>query len=658
MRNIIAMFVLLGLAVTAQARRFELRLSQDGECRMYCYLPDTMASGRAVVACPGGGYDHLAINHEGHDWADYFNSQGIAYFVLKYRMPKGDRNIPMGDAFKAMRTVRDSARVWHVNPNDVGIMGSSAGGHLASTVSTHADRDARPDFTILFYPVISMDEKVSNGGSCVQFLGDERLANRRLVDEYSNQNAVKAGVTPRTIIFMTSDDKAVPPITNGIAYYEAMLRAGNECALHVYPTGGHGFGFRPTFAYHDEMLRELTAWLGSFKGRTTYDSYRGLIMAGYQGWHDCPDDGDNRGWYHYTNHGKFQPGSYGKQPGDEGFSRGYTNVDLWPDVSEYGKLYDTPFVFDDGTVCKLPSPSDSSTVDTHFRWMEEYGLDGVFMQRFVTEIRNPSGRNHFDRVLANAMGAANRHNRAISIMYDLSGMRPGEESLVLRDIQRLDSLYNMHSHRANPSYLWHNGKPLVAVWGVGFNDGRAYGFKEARAIIDGLRQMGFSILIGVPTYWRTKGFDTVDDIRQLHALIKTCDIVMPWFVGRYDEQQYEAFKPLISADVKWAKEHGVDYAPLCFPGFSWRNMHYPNETVQIARNGGSFFSKQLDHCISAGAEMIYIAMFDEIDEGTAIMKCASRVPKASPGATFVPMDGDLYLRIVGQAARRLRGSGM
>ncbi len=111
------------------------------------------------------------MDHEGHQWAEFFNKQGIAFFVLKYRMPNGDRTIPLGDAYQAIRTVRDSASIWHINPQDVGIMGFSAGGHLASSVSTHAEYAARPDFSILFYPVISMDERITHKGSCVNFPG-------------------------------------------------------------------------------------------------------------------------------------------------------------------------------------------------------------------------------------------------------------------------------------------------------------------------------------------------------------------------------------------------------------------------------------------------------------------------------------------------------
>lgn len=267
---IFSVLMLCSLSALAQstARKFVLKNSADGQSELTCYLPQN-PSGRAVVDCPGGGYSHLAMDHEGHQWAEYFNRQGIAFFVLKYRMPKGDRNIPLSDAYQAMRTVRDSAAVWHINKEDVGIMGFSAGGHLASSVSTHAEYDARPNFSILFYPVISMDERISHKGSCVNFLGEERKSNPQLVKEWSNDKAVRRHLTPRAIILMSSDDEVVPPVTNGVAYYSAMRNEGNECTMHVYPTCGHGWGFRDAahgFPYHEQMLNDLTSWLNHFQG--------------------------------------------------------------------------------------------------------------------------------------------------------------------------------------------------------------------------------------------------------------------------------------------------------------------------------------------------------------------------------------------------------
>lgn len=262
-----SVLMLCALSALAQstARKFVLKNSTDGQSELTCYLPQN-PTGRAVVDCPGGGYSHLAMDHEGHQWAEYFNKQGIAFFVLKYRMPKGDRNIPLSDAYQAMRTVRDSAAVWHINKEDVGIMGFSAGGHLASSVSTHAEYDARPNFSILFYPVISMDERITHQGSCVNFLGEERKTNPQLVKEWSNDKAVRRHLTPRAIILMSSDDEVVPPVTNGVAYYSAMRNEGNECTMHVYPTCGHGWGFSPGFPYHEQMLNDLTSWLNHFQG--------------------------------------------------------------------------------------------------------------------------------------------------------------------------------------------------------------------------------------------------------------------------------------------------------------------------------------------------------------------------------------------------------
>ncbi len=251
-------------AVSQTARTFTLNLTEDGEATLAAYLPEN-PTGRAVVDCPGGGYSHLSMENEGHNWAGFFNKQGIAFFVLKYRMPKGNRELPISDARKAMRTVRDSADVWGINRRDVGIMGFSAGGHLASTISTHTEWVERPDFSILFYPVISMNERDTHKGSCVNFLGAEGQKDKRLVRQFSNFNAVRRHLTPHAIILLANDDRAVPPVTNGIAYYSAMRMSGNECALHVYPSGGHGFGIKENFKYHGQMLSDLTNWLNNHK---------------------------------------------------------------------------------------------------------------------------------------------------------------------------------------------------------------------------------------------------------------------------------------------------------------------------------------------------------------------------------------------------------
>lgn len=270
MKRFASIFValLMAMMVAAQtARTFVVPVSQDGKATLTCFLPSAdKATGRSVVICPGGAYWVVAMQHEGTDWAEYFNNQGIACFVLNYRLPHGNRQLPFSDAMDAMKMVRDSASVWHLNPYDVGIMGSSAGGHLASTISTHADFAHRPNFTILFYPVISMDEKKGHAGSAKNLLGLE-WHNPKLVAEYSNELQVRRHLTPPAILLLANDDRSVPPVTNAVAYYSEMRAKGNNCAMYIYPSGGHGFGFKKTFAYHDEMLTNLTSWLNQLPSR-------------------------------------------------------------------------------------------------------------------------------------------------------------------------------------------------------------------------------------------------------------------------------------------------------------------------------------------------------------------------------------------------------
>jgi acetyl esterase/lipase len=225
------------------------------------FLPDAKrATGRAIVICPGGAYAVLAMGHEGVEWAPFFNNQGIAVFVLKYRMPHGNCEVPIADAEQAIRLVRQNAAQWHVDVNQVGIMGSSAGGHLASTIATHSKGDAAPNFQILFYPVITMDPGFSHKGSHDNFLGSD--AKKKQEKEYSNDLQVTRS-TPRAFIALSDDDDVVLP-ANGVNYYLECYRHDVPASLHVYPSGGHGWGIHESFEYHLEMMSELRAWLKSF----------------------------------------------------------------------------------------------------------------------------------------------------------------------------------------------------------------------------------------------------------------------------------------------------------------------------------------------------------------------------------------------------------
>ncbi|KAA6351710.1 Acetylxylan esterase [termite gut metagenome] len=216
-------------------------------------------NGMAIIMCPGGGYTRLAMNHEGHDMAAWFNVQGITYIVLKYRMPNGHHEVPLSDAEQAIRIVRQHAGEWSVNPNRIGIMGASAGGHLASTLATqYTSKETRPDFQILLYPVITMKTS-THSGSRTNLIGEK--PSEELETKYSNELQVTEN-TPQAFIIFSSDDNAVPA-ANSINYYMALLKHKVPASLHAYPAGGHGWGFRDDFLYKRQWTEELEKWLRS-----------------------------------------------------------------------------------------------------------------------------------------------------------------------------------------------------------------------------------------------------------------------------------------------------------------------------------------------------------------------------------------------------------
>jgi acetyl esterase/lipase len=220
--------------------------------------PASKPNGIAIIMCPGGGYARLAMNHEGHDLAAWMNTQGITYVVLKYRMPNGHSDVPLSDAEQAIRLVRQHAAEWKVDPNKVGIMGASAGGHLAASLATcYSGKETRPDFQILFYPVISMQEGVTHGGSRHNLLGEH--PSQEAVNHYSLANRVTPQ-TPQAFIMLSGDDGTVIP-QNSIEYFMALNKNHVPTALHVYPTGGHGWGFRDDFTYKSQWTSELEKWI-------------------------------------------------------------------------------------------------------------------------------------------------------------------------------------------------------------------------------------------------------------------------------------------------------------------------------------------------------------------------------------------------------------
>jgi hypothetical protein len=398
------------------------------------------------------------------------------------------------------------------------------------------------------------------------------------------------------------------------------------------------------------MEEVLAATLKPYTGETKHgvdvSTLTGKVMCGYQGWFNCEGDGAQRGWVHWVkSKGTLSPQN--------------VKVDLWPDVSELGadERFDTEFHHADGRIAQVFSSYKEATVLRHFQWMRDSGIDGAFVQRFGAGARSPSFQVQNNTVLAHCREGANRFGRTYALMYDLSGLGAGKIDDVIQDWRQLRTRMRLCD---DPAYLHHRGKPVVAVWGVGFNDKRAYTLEECRRFIEILKNDpeigGCAVMLGVPTYWREQKNDAMAD-PALHEVIALADIVSPWTVGRYrtpDEAARYAEKQ-IKPDIAWCGEHHLDYVPVIFPGFSWHNMYGSSNAIPRLR--GDFMWSQFRADKRAGAGMLYVAMFDEVDEGTAIFKCTNDVPPESeaPFVTFEGLPSDYYLRLVGQGAKMLRG---
>jgi hypothetical protein len=373
------------------------------------------------------------------------------------------------------------------------------------------------------------------------------------------------------------------------------------------------------------------------------------VMCGYQGWFTCPNDGSGRGWFHWGK-GVFEPGN--------------CTIDLWPDMTEYGddEKCPTSFKHADNSPAFVYSAMNSKSVARHFKWMRDYGIDGVFVQRFVTETLGNNPLLQANTVLDNCRAGANEYGRTYAVMYDMSGLKKGQTRELMEDWKLLVDNMKISRDPNDKAYQFHKGKPVIAIWGIGF-EGRDYTLDECSAMIDFFKndpRYGYcTIMVGIPTYWRTLKNDSVTD-KKLHEIVLKSDIVSPWMVGRVrnlaDVDEF-AFVRIWKPDIEWCKEHGKDYLPVVFPGFSWTNLKRdPQAFNSIPRLGGKFLWHQYFDAMQCGSTMIYQAMFDEVDEGTAIYKCTSNPPVGkSKFLTYEGLPSDHYLWLVGQAAKMLRG---
>jgi len=375
--------------------------------------------------------------------------------------------------------------------------------------------------------------------------------------------------------------------------------------------------------------------------------FEGKVMCGYQGWFRTPSDGTGLKWKHYSNTDEFKPG--------------HCTIDLWPDVTELPKSeqYSTAFKHSDGSLARVYSPVNAATVDVHFKWMKDYGIDGVFLQRFAISTQDHKLRGSLDKVLANCRKSAQENGRVWALTYDLSGLKPDQTNLIIEDWKRLRKEQKVAI--SDSSYLTHGDKPLITLWGLGFSD-RPFIYEEWKKLIGFFKNDGCSVMVGVPSYWRSLKRDSVNDPR-LHDLLKQVDVISPWTVGRYGTpaQAAKFIEKTTTADLAWCKKHKIDYLPVAFPGFSWQNLQKTRgkkaELNAIPRQGGHFLWSQCWNYKQAGAKSLFVAMFDELDEGTAIFKCSNNPPVGeSQFITEKNIPNDHYLWLAGKAGELLRGS--
>lgn len=372
-----------------------------------------------------------------------------------------------------------------------------------------------------------------------------------------------------------------------------------------------------------------------------FSTLDGKVMVGYQGWFNTPNDAMGLGWKHWGRGVK------------RTLAADKLSVDLWPDVAELPAeaRVDTPFAHADGTTAQVFSSAHPAVTDLHFRWMRQHGIDGAFVQRFANQLTSPKRLENANRVLNNIGAACQLHGRAYAIMYDLSGMRAENLKAVLDDWTRL-----REQVVADQNYLRHRGAPLVALWGIGFSDDRDYTLAQSRRLIQELKASGVSVLLGVPSYWRTGQRDAVSD-GQLRDVLQLSDVLCPWTVGRYHDPE-TARKHATNTwagDLAWCERTQMDFMPVVYPGFSWHNLH-GEQLDAIPRRHGDFLWAQVESAHRLGCNMLYVAMFDEVDEATAIFKCSNQ-PPVSDGLRLLGYDGlphDHYLRLAGRAAQLFR----
>jgi hypothetical protein len=393
-------------------------------------------------------------------------------------------------------------------------------------------------------------------------------------------------------------------------------------------------------------------WLRPYAGPSRSDvnatTLDGKVLCGYQGWFNTPGDGTRFGFSHW--------GQGLERPGGGRFV-----IDMWPDVSEYAPddLREVPGLkMPDGSPARLYSAFRKGPVLLHHQWMRQYGIDGVFLSRFVGETLNPARRRHVNMVLNNVREGCHREGRVWAMMLDLSMGRNAPSTDVVKNDWKF--LCDQVKVRDDTRYLHHQGKPVVLLWGLGFKD-RPWTPEQGTELVDFFKNDpkygGVHLIGGIDPHWRTLRGESRTDPAWL-PVYRSFDAISPWNAGRFrDDAGMDRMRRTVWApDLAELKENGIGYMPTAFPGFSWDNLRQtrPGETT-IPRRKGEFYWRQFAIFRELGVKTVFVGMFDEVNEGTAIYKVANETPVGKHFLTYEGQPTDTYLKLTGAATRMIRG---
>ncbi|UCJ05312.1 T9SS type A sorting domain-containing protein [Chitinophaga pendula] len=379
-------------------------------------------------------------------------------------------------------------------------------------------------------------------------------------------------------------------------------------------------------------------------------SVTGRVICGYQGWFNCYGDGSPVARWRHWSSGPFNSPNGSPAPGAVTF-------EAYPDVSEYpaNTLFQTALGnLNNGQPARLFSSYPEATIDLHFKWMQQYGIDGVALQRFLGETRDGVFKAQRDSVTTRMRRAAEKYQRSFYIMYDMAA----DDTTFFKN----DWLHIENDLRAtqSPYYAHQNGKPVICIWGFGFNH-RLEAPAASLAIINWLKAKGYYVIGGVPTHWREGTGDSYASYSQVY---KAFDMISPWSVGRFKENSgADDFRNnQLQPDLTFCNANNLAYQPVIFSGFAWSNWN-GGPRNDFRRNKGEFFWRQLYNIKNLGMNTAYIAMFDEYDEGTNILKMADSYLSVPNNQYFLTssaegeyLSSDFYLRLAGQATKVLKGA--